>query len=318
MEDLRSPSRRTGKPSDGGARALPEAGRAISLPALIAPESINQMRASCRNLIAGVVALIAAAAVSPAMAQQKGKIEVLWLGHAAVRLTTVSGKVILIDPWLATNPRTPAEYRKPGAVGKVDLILVTHAHEDHLGEAPALARRYKVPLWAPAGLSQTLATLGVLPASLAPLMGKGGTIEPFPGIKVTQVHAEHGSELVWTNPATKKKEVHPGGEAVGYVIELENGFKLYHMGDTALFGDMKFIADYYKPELVMIPIGGRFGMDPKDAAYATREWLKPKYAIPIHYGTLPALTGTSKEYMQALGAAPTKVLAIMPGEKLAF
>ena len=276
------------------------------------------MRAIRRNLIAGVVALIAAAAVSAASAQEKGKIEVLWLGHAAVRLTTVSGKVILIDPWLATNPRTPAEYRKPGALGKVDLILVTHAHDDHLGEAPALARRHKVPLWAPAGLSETLRALGALPASLAPLMGKGGTITPFPGVKITQVHAEHSSELLWTNPATKKKEVYPGGEPVGYVIELENGFKIYHMGDTALFGDMKFIADYYKPDLVMIPIGGHFTMGPRDAAHATREWLKPKYAIPIHYGTLPELTGTPKEYMQALGTAPTKVLPIAPGEKLAF
>ena len=271
-----------------------------------------------RNLIVGIAALIAAFAFPVAMAQEKPKVELLWLGHSAVRLTTVSGKVILIDPWLATNPKTPAEYRKPGALGKVDLILVTHAHEDHLGEGPALARRYKVPLWAPAGLNQTLRTLGVLPGSLAPLMGKGGTVEPFAGVKVTQVHAEHSSELVWTNPATKKKEVYPGGEPVGYVIELENGFKLYHMGDTGLFGDMKLIADYYKPDLILIPIGGRFGMDPKDAAHATREWLKPKYAIPIRYGTMPELAGTPKEYMQALGAAPTKVLPIAPGEKLAF
>jgi len=276
------------------------------------------MQRNVRNLIAGALALVAAVAVAPVMAQEKGKIEVLWLGHAAARVTTVSGKVILIDPWLATNPRTPPEYRKPGALGKVDLILVTHAHEDHLGEAPALARRHKVPLWAPAGLNHSLRTLGVLPASLAPLMGKGGTITPFPGVKVTQVRAEHSSELLWTNPATKKKETHPGGEPVGYVIELENGFKIYHMGDTGLFGDMKLIADYYKPDLIMIPIGGRFGMDPKDAAHATREWLKPKYAIPIHYGTLPELTGTPKEYQQALGGAPTKVLPIVPGEKLAF
>jgi L-ascorbate metabolism protein UlaG (beta-lactamase superfamily) len=271
-----------------------------------------------RGFIAGAVVLAAALAAAPAMAQEKGKIEVLWLGHAAARVTTVSGKVILIDPWLATNPQTPAEYRKPGALGRIDLILVTHAHEDHLGEAPALARRHKAPLWAPGGNNQTLRTLGVLPASLAPLMNQGGTITPFPGVKVTQVRAEHSSELLWTNPATKKKEVHPGGGAVGYVIELENGFRIYHMGDTALFGDMRFIADYYKPDLILIPIGGRFGMDPKDAAYATREWLKPKYAIPIHYGTLPELTGTPKEYMQALGAAPTKVLSITPGEKLAF
>ena len=110
----------------------------------------------------------------------------------------------------------------------------------------------------------------------------------------------------------------PKAQRPGFNWELENGFKIYHMGDTALFGDMKFIADYYKPDLVMIPIGGHFTMGPRDAAHATREWLKPKYAIPIHYGTLPELTGTPKEYMQALGTAPTKVLPIAPGEKLAF
>lgn len=265
-----------------------------------------------------ISALLAFSAMSIAMAQEKGKVEVLWLGHAAARVTTVSGKVILIDPWLADNPKTPAEYRKRGALGKVDLILVTHGHDDHLGDAPALARRYKAPMWGPAGLNQTLRTLGALPEALAPLMNKGGTIVPFPGVKITQVRAEHSSELVWTNPVTKKKETHPGGEPVGFIIELENGFKIYHMGDTGLFGDLKLIGDYYKPDLVMIPVGGHFGMGPKDAAYATREWLKPKYAIPIHYGTLPELAGTPKDYMQALGNAPTKVLPIEPGEKLAF
>lgn len=282
----------------------------------------SALRKAVRNLLRVSIGLIATALaafpLSVAMAQVKGKVEVLWLGHSAARITTVSGRTILIDPWLATNPKTPPEYRKPGALGRPDLILVTHGHDDHLGDGPALARKYKVPIWGPAGLNQTLRTLGVLPAALLPIMNKGGSITPFPGVRITQVRAEHSSELVWTNPATKKKESHPGGEPVGYVIELENGFRIYHMGDTALFGDMKLIADYYKPDLVMIPIGGRVVMDPKAAAYATREWLKPKYAIPIHYGTRPELAGTPKDYMQALGSAPTKVFRIEPGEKLAF
>jgi len=271
-----------------------------------------------RVFAAACAAALAVFPMSMAMAQDKGKVEVLWLGHSAVRVTTVSGKKILIDPWLTGNPKTPPEYRKPGALGKIDLILVTHGHKDHLGDAPALAREYKAPLWGPAGLNQTLRVLGVLPATLAPLMNKGGTIEPFPGVKITQVRAEHSSELLWTNPKTKKQEIYPAGEPVGFIIEFENGFKIYHMGDTGLFGDMKLIAEYYKPDLIMIPIGGHFTMGPKDAAYATREWLKPKYAIPIHYGTLPVLTGTAKEYLQALGATPSKILAIEPGEKLAF
>ncbi len=88
------------------------------------------------------------------------------------------------------------------------------------------------------------------------------------------------------------------------------------MGDTGVFGDMKLIGEYYKPDLIMIPIGGHFAMDPKDAAFATREWLKPKFAIPIHYGTFPPLKGTPADFIQALGNAPVKVLAINPGDKL--
>ena len=90
------------------------------------------------------------------------------------------------------------------------------------------------------------------------------------------------------------------------------------MGDTGVFGDMKLIADYYKPDLVLIPIGGHFVMDPVDAAYATKEWLKPKFAIPIHYGTFPVLKGTPQEYTAALGQTTTKVFPINPGDRLEF
>ena len=88
--------------------------------------------------------------------------------------------------------------------------------------------------------------------------------------------------------------------------------------DTGLFGDMRLIGEYYKPDLVMIPIGGTFLMDPRDAAYATREMLKPKFAIPFHYGTLPVLRGTPAEYQAALGQAPTQIFPISPGDKLTF
>lgn len=108
------------------------------------------------------------------------------------------------------------------------------------------------------------------------------------------------------------------GEPVGFIIEFENGFKLHHMGDTALFGDMKLIGDSYKPDLITIPIGGHFVMSAKDAAYATNQYLKPRFAIPIHYGTFPQLKGTPQEYIQALGEISTKVFAINPGDKLTF
>jgi L-ascorbate metabolism protein UlaG (beta-lactamase superfamily) len=250
---------------------------------------------------------------------EAGKIEVLWLGQAAMRITTVTGKVIVIDPWLTNNPKTPPQYKNLDALGKIDVILVTHGHGDHLGDAAELAKKHNVPVYAPAGLNQSLVTLGILPPELSIRSGKGGTVTPIgPDIKITQVHAEHSSEMLWRNPATGKDETQPGGEPVGFIIRLENGFTIYHMGDTALFGDMAFIGRYYKPDLVMIPIGGHFVMDPKDAAYATKEWLKPKFALPMHYGTIPQLKGTLAEYIAALGKSPTKVLAIDPGDKLTF
>lgn len=249
---------------------------------------------------------------------QSGKVEVLWLGQAAFKITTPGGKVIMIDPWLTKNPLAPAQYKNLEALGKIDLLLVTHAHGDHLGDAPALAKMNNTPLYGPGGMNKALTTLGVLPPALLPRFDKGGTITPLAGIKVTATHAEHSSALVWHNPGTNKDETHYGGEPNGFIIELENGFKIYHMGDTGVFGDMKWIGEYYKPDLILIPIGGNFTMDPKDAAYATRELIKPKFAIPIHYGANPLGKGTPKEYMQALGDAPVKVFPLNPGEKVEF
>ena len=262
----------------------------------------------------------AQAPAAPAAPAASGKTEILWLGQAATRIKTPGGKVIVIDPWLRTNPKTPQTYKDLDALGKVDLILVTHGHFDHFADAPALAEKHKVPMYGPAGMNAAVATLGILPAELAPRFGKGGTIMPFGpnGVKITATRAEHSSELNWKNPATNKDETHPGGEPVGFIIEMENGFKVWHMGDTGLFGDMKFIGEYYKPDLVMIPIGGHFVMSPADAAVATRDMIKPKYAIPIHYGTTPVLRGTTAEFAAALGNTTVKMFPINPGDKLEF
>lgn len=254
-------------------------------------------------------------------AQEKaqGKTEVQWLGQATIKITTPGGKVILLDPWLTTNPKTPEQFKKLESLGKIDLILVSHGHNDHFADAPALAKMHNVPVYGPAGLMQSVITLGILPAELAQRSGKGGTVTPLgPDIKITQTRAEHSSELVWRNPGSGKDELHVGGEPVGFIIELENGFKIYHMGDTALFGDMKWIGEYYKPDLALVPIGGHFVMHPEEAAIATRDLVKPKFAIPIHYGTSPQLKGTPEEYIQALGKTTTKVSVLKPGDKLTF
>jgi L-ascorbate metabolism protein UlaG (beta-lactamase superfamily) len=275
----------------------------------------------------GLAALLGACASTPApsaapaaAAAPAKKVQVQWLGQAAFKITTVEGKVIVIDPWLQTNPKTPEAYRKLEALGKVDLVLVTHGHFDHMADAPALANMHKAPLWAPAGLSQSFAMLGLLPASQALRMNKSGTVTPVgPNVKVTLVKAEHSSELVWKNPATGKDEVHVGGEPGGFIIEFENGFKLWHMGDTGVFGDMKLIADMYKPDLILMPIGGgQFVMNPQHAAMVTKEMIKPKAVIPMHYLTNPGLPGTPADYIRAMGETSVKIMAINPGDTAEF
>ena len=163
-------------------------------------------------------------------------------------------------------------------------------------------------------------TLGILPPAQANRMNKSGSITPFgPGVRITMTHAEHSSELVWRNSETGKDETHVGGEPCGFVIELENGFKIWHLGDTGVFGDMKLLGEMFKPDLLLIPIGGgQFVMNPVDAAMATRELIKPKMAVPMHFGTNAALVGTPEEYIKALGNAPVKVLTMKPGDVLEF
>lgn len=249
-----------------------------------------------------------------------GKTEVLWLGQASTRITTPGGKVIMIDPWLTSNPKTPPAFKQLAALGHVDLILVTHAHFDHFADAPTLSRMNNAPVYGPAGLDDTIVKLGILPAELAPRFGKGGTILPWGpnGPKITAVHAEHSSELTWKDEHGKDM-IYPGGEPVGFIIEMENGLKIWHMGDTAVFGDMRLIADMYHPDVVLMPIGNHFVMSPQDAAMAVRDLIKPRYAIPIHYGTTPQLRGTPAELLQAMGTAtvPT-ILVPQPGQKYDF
>jgi L-ascorbate metabolism protein UlaG (beta-lactamase superfamily) len=150
-------------------------------------------------------------------------------------------------------------------------------------------------------------------------MNKSGTIQPVgPDVSITMVHAEHSSELVWKDPDTGKESMYAAGEPVGFIVTFENGLKLYHMGDTGLFGDMAFIGAYYKPDIVLIPIGGHFTMDPWQAAYAIKTWLKPAHVFPMHYGIIPQRKGTPAQFIQALGETSTKVHDMKPGEEITF
>ena len=271
------------------------------------------------NVLSRIAGLVAGAllAASGALAQP-AQVELTWLGQSAFRIATPGGKVILTDPWLLKNPLTPAPYKDLAALGKIDVLLATHGHGDHIADAPAIARLQNIPLWAPGDLNMTLTTLGVLPPAQLPRFNKSGRVTPVPGIGLTMTHAEHSSVYVWHNPATGKDETHPGGEPVGFIIELENGFRIWHMGDTGLFGDMKLIGERYKPDLVLVPIGGHFTLDPADAAYAVRELIRPRFAIPMHYGANPLAKGTAAEFVKAIEGSPVKVVVLKPGEAAKF
>jgi L-ascorbate metabolism protein UlaG (beta-lactamase superfamily) len=269
------------------------------------------------TLTLGIV--LATSSVTAQAQATAGKTELLWLGQAGFKIKSPGGKTIVIDPWLTGGPKTPAPYKTDiAALGKVDLLLVTHAHVDHIGDAPAIAKAQNTVLYGPADMVTPLITLGILPANLGHRFNKTGHVIPLPGIKVTAVQAEHSSLLVHNNPATGKNESHPAGEAVGYIIQMENGFKIWHMGDTGLFGDMKFIYDRYKPDLVLIPIGGNFTMDPEDAAFGMKTWIPAKSVIPMHFGSNPLTKGTSAEFIEAMKGSNTKVIVMTEGQTVEF
>jgi L-ascorbate metabolism protein UlaG (beta-lactamase superfamily) len=201
-----------------------------------------------------------------------------WLGHAAFRIDSASGKRLYVDPFLTGNPTCPEGEREPE---QVDAILITHGHGDHYGDAVALAAKFGCAVVAPVELADWLGGQGVESVRDP---NKGGTVE-LDGIKVTLTHAQHSSS---TNDGTY------AGEPCGLVIELESGFKLYFAGDTNVFGDMALIARIYEPDLVVLPIGDHYTMGPREAGFAL-ELLGATRCVPSHYGTFPVLTGTPEK-----------------------
>jgi L-ascorbate metabolism protein UlaG (beta-lactamase superfamily) len=277
------------------------------------------MSAHAKALIAAVFAALSLIASVASAAE----VEVLWLGHATVRITSTAGKVIVIDPFLKKNPKTPAQYRDLNALGKVDLILVTHGHGDHIGDLQELARSSGATVVANWEFALNMISLGLLDADKVIAMNKGGTVTPIGrGIKIHMVPAEHSSAIDLKAMGIEREPSSPSqlftGAAVGYVVELENGFKIYHSGDTGVFGDMALINTFYAPDLALVCIGGYFTMDPEGAAYAVRELIKPKQVIPIHYGTFPVINRTPAEFKKALGDSPIKVLDVNPGQVVKF
>ena len=231
---------------------------------------------------------------------QREKLRLTWYGHSAFLMQAPNGKAVLVDPWL-DNPKAPQGAKD---IAPVELVLITHGHSDHVGNAVEIAKRTQANVVSIYEICLYLQSQGI---SKAQGMNKGGTMT-VDGINVTMVDALHSSDL------DVGGAVVPGGEAAGFVIQFENGFKVYHAGDTAVFSDMKLIANLYKPQLVMLPIGGLYTMGPREAAYACG-LMKPQRIIGMHYGTFPVLTGTPTELKKHL-AAPfkKKLIELQPGE----
>jgi len=262
--------------------------------------------------------ILAAGAVVTAGAVGVQAADITWYGHAALKIVSPGGKVIMIDPFISRNPKTPAAMKDLAKLGKVDLMLLTHGHGDHIGDTVAIMKANPgAKLGINADMGLTFASLGMVGRKQMIRFNKSGSIKPLKGITVTMVRAEHSSEVASKGP-DGKKSVYPGGEPAGYIIELEDGYKIYHAGDTGVFADMAFIGNYYQPDVEFLPIGGHFTMDPAHAAYAIKNLLKSKTVMPIHYGTYGLLKGTPDQLKAALGTTSTKVVVMQPGDTMTF
>lgn len=235
------------------------------------------------------------------MTQWKG-LAINWLGHAAVHITTPKGTEILIDPFLEQNPKFPKGYKLPE---KLDLMLLSHGHGDHIADAITVAKKHRPKV---VGMVELVTWIGSKGVEDIVGMNVGGSFK-HKDVIITLVEARHSSSV-----QDGDKSLY-AGDPTGFVIAAEDAPVIYHAGDTSLFSDMRLIKELYAPEVGMIPIGDHYTMGPKAAAKAA-EFLGLKTVIPIHYGTFPQLTGTPAELEQHLKGSGVRVLVPKPGEKL--
>jgi L-ascorbate metabolism protein UlaG (beta-lactamase superfamily) len=225
---------------------------------------------------------------------------ITWLGHSTFVVRTPGGKRLLFDPWLTGNPSCPDALKKPP---KVDVILASHGHFDHIEDLLLCARESNAPVVGIFELCDWLGRKGI--QNVSP-MNKGGS-QDVAGLRVTMTDARHSSGYVDNGQMVYM------GEPAGYVVRLEDGRSIYFAGDTCLFGDMKLIGEMYAPEIAFLPIGDRFTMDPRAAAKAC-DLLGVRQVVPMHWGTFPLLTGTPADLKSHLGGRSVEVLELKPGD----
>ena len=220
-----------------------------------------------------------------------------WLGHSAFRVDTASGKRIYVDPFLNGNPKCPPGETDPE---RADIVALTHGHGDHVGDTVAIARKHGAVVIAPVELASWLGAKQGVENVRDP--NKGGTVE-IDGITFTMTNAHHSSS---------NNDGEYMGEPCGIVLAAD-GKKLYFAGDTCVFGDMQLIGHIYEPDVAVLPIGGHYTMDPREAAVAL-ELLGVKRCVPCHYGTFPILSGTPDELRKL--APGVQVEQLEPGDSL--
>lgn len=224
------------------------------------------------------------------------------LGHASFRITTPEGYSILLDPWLTNNPFVPEHLRHPE---RADLILLTHGHDDHLdAELPALLARTEAKVAAPAPVRFYLQEQGV-PAAQCEAMNVGGSIDVL-NLRLTMTVAHHAAHVDLPDGGTSHQH-----EGVGFLLRFSDNTVLYAAGDTALFGDMRLLADLYAPTVALLPIGDRYTMGPREAAHAAR-LLRVPHVVPFHYGTFPSLVGTPEQLRSHLSPADAVTVHELP------
>ena len=228
-------------------------------------------------------------------------VRITWLGHATILVQTAKGTNILIDPFIAKNPKYPKDFVLPA---KIHYILLTHGHSDHISDALPVAAKHNSTVVAIYELAAYLEERG---AAHTIGMALGGTVQ-LDDVAATMVEAKHSSS------AQDEQGTHYVGVAAGFVLTVTDGPVLYHAGDTAVFSDMKLIRELYRPEVAMLPIGGHFTMGPVEAAMAVR-FLEPKIVLPLHFGTIPPLKGTPQQ-LAALVDAGIQVVQWTPGESI--